>query len=131
MTIVFWQNSVSLYPASFCTSRPNLPVTPGIFLTSYFAFQSPVMKRTSFFGVSSRSSCGSSENQSTSASSGDSAGEASACHVGNLGSIPGLGGSPGEENSYPLQCPGVENSRDCIIHRVSRSWAQLSELHFS
>ena len=26
-----WQNSVSLCPASFCTPRPNLPVTPGIF----------------------------------------------------------------------------------------------------
>ena len=25
-----WQNSVSLCPASFCTPRPNLPVTPGI-----------------------------------------------------------------------------------------------------
>ena len=25
-----WQNSVSLFPASFCTPRPNLPNTPGI-----------------------------------------------------------------------------------------------------
>ena len=25
-----WQNSVRLCPASFCTPRPNLPVTPGI-----------------------------------------------------------------------------------------------------
>ena len=24
-----WQNSVSLCPDSFCTPRPNLPVTPG------------------------------------------------------------------------------------------------------
>ena len=31
MTSAFsWQNSVSLCPASFCTPRPNLPVTPGI-----------------------------------------------------------------------------------------------------
>ena len=31
MTSVFsWQNSVSLCPASFCTSRPNLPITTGI-----------------------------------------------------------------------------------------------------
>ena len=31
MTCVFsWQNSVSLFPASFCTPRPNLPVNPGI-----------------------------------------------------------------------------------------------------
>ena len=31
MTCVFsWQNSVSFCPASFCTSRPNLPDNPGI-----------------------------------------------------------------------------------------------------
>ena len=32
MTSAFsWQNSVNLRPASFCTSRSNLPVTPGIY----------------------------------------------------------------------------------------------------
>ena len=46
-----WQNSVSLCPASFCTPRPNLPVTPGISWFPTFAFQSPIMKRTSFFWV--------------------------------------------------------------------------------
>ena len=31
MTSTFsWQNSVNLCPASFCSPRPNLPVTPGI-----------------------------------------------------------------------------------------------------
>ena len=55
-----WQNSVSLCPALFCTSRPNLPVTPGISWLHNFAFQSPIMKRTSFLGVSSRCSCRSS-----------------------------------------------------------------------
>ena len=47
-SVFFWQNSVSLCPASFCTSRPNLPVTPGISLLPTFAFQSPMMKSTSF-----------------------------------------------------------------------------------
>ena len=46
-----WQNSVSLCPASFCTPRPNLPVTPGIPWLSSFMFQSPLMKRISFFWV--------------------------------------------------------------------------------
>ena len=32
-----------------------------------------------------------------------SAGKESACNVGDLGSISGLGSSPGEQNSYPLQ----------------------------
>ena len=52
MTSVFsWQNSISLCPASFYTPRPNLPVTPGVSFLSTFAFQSPIMKRTSFLGV--------------------------------------------------------------------------------
>ena len=33
----------------------------------------------------------------------------SACNVGNLGSIPGMGRSPGEGNSYPLQYSGLED----------------------
>ena len=49
MTSVFsWQNSISLCPASFCIPRPNLPVTPGVSWLPTFAFQSPIMKRTSF-----------------------------------------------------------------------------------
>ena len=49
MTSAFsWQNSVSLCLASFCTPRPNLPVTPDISWLSTFAFQSLMMKRTSF-----------------------------------------------------------------------------------
>ena len=49
MTSVFsWQNFVSLCPASFCTPRPNLPVTQSISWLPTFAFQSPMMKRTFF-----------------------------------------------------------------------------------
>ena len=70
LTSVFsWQNSVNLYTASFCTPRPNLPVIPGISWLPTFAFQSPMMKWTFFFGVSSMRSCRSSQNHSTSASS--------------------------------------------------------------
>ena len=36
----------------------------------------------------------------------------SACNVGDLGSIPGLGGSPGEGNGNPLQYSCLENSMD-------------------
>ena len=39
----------------------------------------------------------------------------SACNVGDLGSIPGLGRSPEEEKGYPLQYYGLENSMDCIV----------------
>ena len=41
-----------------------------------------------------------------------SAGKESACSVGDLGSISGLGRSSGEGNSYPLQYSGLENSMD-------------------
>jgi len=49
---------------------------------------------------------------------GGSAGKESACYVGDLGSIPGLGRSPGEGTSYPLQYSGLENSMGSIVHGV-------------
>ena len=42
---------------SFCTSRPNLLINSRDFLTSYFYISVPMMKRTFYFGVSSRRSC--------------------------------------------------------------------------
>ena len=56
---------------------------------------------------------------------GSSAGKESACNAGDPGSILGLGRSPGEGNSYPLQYSGLENSMDCIVHWVAKSQAQL------
>ena len=49
----------------------------------------------------------------------DSAGEESACNVGDWGSIPGLGRSPGEGNSYRLQDSGLENSMEYAGHEVT------------
>ena len=43
---------------------------------------------------------------------GGSDGKESACSVGDLGSIPGLGRSPGEGNGNPLQYPCLENLID-------------------
>ena len=43
---------------------------------------------------------------------GGSDGKESACNAGDLGSIPGLGRSPGEENGNPLQYSCLENSMD-------------------
>ena len=39
---------------------------------------------------------------------------ASAGDAGDMGSIPGLGRSPGEGKGYPLQYSGLENSMGCI-----------------
>jgi len=52
---------------------------------------------------------------------GGSAGKESACNAGELGSIPGLGRSPGKEKGYPLQYSGLENSMDCTVHEVAKS----------
>ena len=50
-------------------------------------------------------------------------------NVGDLGLIPGLGRSPGEGKGYPLQHSDLENSMDCIVHAVAKSWTQLSDFH--
>ena len=44
---------------------------------------------------------------------GVSNGKVSACNMGDPGSIPGLGRSPGEENGSLLQYSCLENSMDC------------------
>ena len=62
---------------------------------------------------------------------GISASKESTCNAGDLGSIPGLGRSPGEGNSYPLQYSGLENFMDCIVHGVTKSQTQLSDFHFT
>ena len=53
---------------------------------------------------------------------GGSAGKESACSPGDLGLIPGLGRSSEVGNSYPLHYSGLENSMDCIVHTVTKSW---------
>ena len=63
---------------------------------------------------------------------GGSDGKAPACNVGDPGSIPGLGRSPGKGNSNPLQYSCLENSIDggawwAIVHRVAKSQTQLSD----
>ena len=62
---------------------------------------------------------------------GGSAGKESTCNVGDLGSTPRLGKSPGGGKSYPLQYSGLENSMDCIVHGVAKSQRQLSDFHSS
>ena len=62
----------------------------------------------------------------------------SACNVGDLGSIPRSGRSPGEGNGNPLQYSCLENLMDggawwATVHGVANSWTLLSDftsLHF-
>ena len=59
-----------------------------------------------------------------------SAGKEFACNERDLGSIPGLGRSPGEGKGHPLQYSGLENHIDSIVHNVVKSRTQLSNFHF-
>ena len=54
--------------------------------------------------------------------SNDSSGKESACNAGDLGSIPGLGRSPGEGKGYPLLYSGLENSMDSLVPGVTKRW---------
>ena len=44
-----------------------------------------------------------------------------ACNARDLGSIPGLGRSPGKGKDYPLQYSVLENSMECIVRGVKKS----------
>ena len=62
----------------------------------------------------------------------NSVGKESACNAGDLGSIPGLGRSPGEGNGNPLQYSCLENPMDreawwATVHGVAKSRTQLSD----
>ena len=59
-----------------------------------------------------------------------SAGKETTCSVGDLGSMPGLRGSPREGNSYPLQYSTLENFMDGIVVGVAKSQTRLSDFHF-
>ena len=59
-------------------------------------------------------------------------GKASAYNVGDLGSSPGSGRSPGEGNGNPLQYSCLENPMDggawwATVHGVTKSWTRLSD----
>ena len=62
--------------------------------------------------------------------------KASACHAGDLGSIPGSGTSPGEGNGNPLQYSCLENPMDrgawwAVVHGVAKSRTRLSDFTFT
>ena len=60
---------------------------------------------------------------------GGSHGEESTHNTGDLGSIPGLGRSPGEGKGYLLQYFGLENSMDSMVHGATKSQIRLSNFH--
>ena len=62
---------------------------------------------------------------------GGSDSKESTCNVGDLGSIPGSGRSPGEGNGNPLQYSGLRNPMDseawqATVHGVAKNQTRLS-----
>ena len=62
--------------------------------------------------------------------------KASACNVGDLGSIPGSGRSPGEGNGHPLLYSCLENPMGGeawwgTVHRVAKSQTRLNDFTFT
>ena len=58
-------------------------------------------------------------------------GEEFTCNAGDLGSVPGLGRSPGEGNGYPLQYSGLGNSMEggarwATVYEVAKSQTPLN-----
>ena len=57
----------------------------------------------------------------------------SASNIGDVGSIPGLGRSPGEGHCSPLQYSCLQSPMDrgawwATVHRVTKSWTRLKQL---
>ena len=67
---------------------------------------------------------------------GDSEVKTSAWNAGDLGSIPGLGRSPGERNGNPLQYSCLENPVEggawwATVHGISKSQTRLNDFTFT
>ena len=60
-----------------------------------------------------------------------SVGKESSCSVGDLDYPWCCHSYLGEGKGYPLQCSGLENSMDCIVHGVAKSWIWLSYFYSS
>ena len=63
---------------------------------------------------------------------GSSAGKESACNAGDLGSIPGMGRSPGGGHDNSFQCFCLENPMDrgawwATVHGVTKSQTKILE----
>ena len=57
-------------------------------------------------------------------------GKESACSAGDPSLNSWVGKIPREGEGYLFQYPGLENSMDCIVQGVARSWTQVSNFHF-
>ena len=94
LKIWYWTFRSSLI-AQLVKNLPAIQETPIWFLVGKLPWRRDRLHTPVFLGLP----CG-------------SAGKESACNEEDLGSIPGLGRSPGAGNGYPLQYSGLEDSMD-------------------
>ena len=106
--VVFMEPGASLI-AQMVKNLPEMQETPVRFLGRKIPWRRDRLPTPGFLGFP----CGSTDKEST-------------CNVGDLGSIPGLESSPGKGKGYSLQDSSLENSTDCIVHGIVKSWTQLS-----
>ena len=115
-------------PGIKLTSLASLALAGGFFYVKYvFSFLSDIQSLPKEFLLLSHVCSG---------FPGGSEGKASACNVGDLGSIPGSGRSPGEGNGNPLQYSCLENPMDggawwATVHGVAKSRTRLSDFTHS
>ena len=119
MTSAFsWQNSISVCPASFCTPRPNLPVTPGISRRRQWQ-PTPVLLPGKSHGWRSLVGC--------------SPWGCEELDMTERFHFPFSLSCIGEGNGDPLQCSCLENPRDggawwAAVYGVAQSRTQLKRL---
>ena len=115
--LIFSSLFYSGFSSSF-TTKKRQKERPFLYIPCHFR----IFKNMSMFGPSQTFLMGFPDS---------SVGKESTCNVGDLGLIPGLERSPWEGKGYPLQYSGLENSMDCIVHGVTKSWTWLSDFHFT
>ena len=105
---IFWITCFSFYISTCCCTL-HLDVTE---TASLLQLHEPISASFRLFICSFLTSLSPHRMEGSLGFPGGSEGKASACNVGDLGSIPGWGRSPEEGNGNPLQYPCLESSMD-------------------
>ena len=131
---VFWWTWVCTVVE--CVTRSLLAVSKGVFIPAWFMLPENTHQQCKSAAIGSHHFLWRRDRLPTPVFlgfPGGSAGKESAWSVGDLGSIPGMGRSPGEGNGYPLQYSCLEYSMDYTSmgsQRVGHDWATLTSLHY-
>ena len=123
-----YQGSLDKHNGRECKNRICIYIQIDIFLRAQLVKNPPAMQETpvGFLDQEDPLEKGQATNPVLLGFPYGSAGKESSCSTGDLDLIPGLGRFPGEGKGYPLQYSGLENSMDCIVCGVAKSWTRLT-----